>query len=225
MSSKTHRIASRIIQLARTIASAKPCTISQGWGPQRHANGENTARAIFLLHSANFLACELCQQVQALALALREADPQLPVVFLRLNETSVSQALSQLEREVGVPLVEKVGRRLRLTPAAEVLVEQATSRFKETREWAFKHALTREVAYASLGEEQLKELHTAAGLWLAKMAEDDSIVDIKTTREFAKLLQQHNQNVTVQTVPTGDHYESMINQGIPAGVEWIKQQR
>lgn len=41
--------AQRITQLARDIATAKPCAISQGWGPQRHANGENTARAIFLL--------------------------------------------------------------------------------------------------------------------------------------------------------------------------------
>lgn len=42
---------------------------------------------------------------------------------LHQSPSSVSQALSQLEREVGVPLLEKVGRRLRLTPAAEVLVE------------------------------------------------------------------------------------------------------
>lgn len=41
--------ASRIISLAREIAQAKPCMITQGWGPQRHANGENTARAIFTL--------------------------------------------------------------------------------------------------------------------------------------------------------------------------------
>lgn len=41
--------ARRIKQLARDIATAKPCAITQGWGPQRHANGENTARAIFLL--------------------------------------------------------------------------------------------------------------------------------------------------------------------------------
>lgn len=41
--------AQRIAQLARDIAGAKPCAISQGWGPQRHANGENSARAIFLL--------------------------------------------------------------------------------------------------------------------------------------------------------------------------------
>ncbi|MGI5951809.1 MAG: DMSO/selenate family reductase complex A subunit, partial [Brooklawnia sp.] len=38
-----------IIRLAREIGTAKPCAITQGWGPQRHANGENEARAIFLL--------------------------------------------------------------------------------------------------------------------------------------------------------------------------------
>ncbi len=41
--------APKIRQLARDIAGAKPCAITQGWGPQRHANGENAARAIFLL--------------------------------------------------------------------------------------------------------------------------------------------------------------------------------
>jgi DNA-binding transcriptional LysR family regulator len=42
---------------------------------------------------------------------------------LHQSPSSVSQALAQLEREVGVVLLEKVGRRVRLTPAAEVLVE------------------------------------------------------------------------------------------------------
>ncbi|GAB3494784.1 LysR family transcriptional regulator [Flexivirga sp.] len=42
---------------------------------------------------------------------------------LHLSPSSVSQQLSQLEREVGVPLLRKAGRRLELTPAAEVLVE------------------------------------------------------------------------------------------------------
>lgn len=41
--------AATITRLARDVATAKPCAITQGWGPQRHANGENTARAIFLL--------------------------------------------------------------------------------------------------------------------------------------------------------------------------------
>lgn len=38
--------ATRIRQLAREIASARACYICQGWGPQRHANGEQTVRAI-----------------------------------------------------------------------------------------------------------------------------------------------------------------------------------
>lgn len=36
----------RIRQLAREIAGARAGYIGQGWGPQRHANGEQTVRAI-----------------------------------------------------------------------------------------------------------------------------------------------------------------------------------
>jgi tetratricopeptide (TPR) repeat protein len=65
---------------------------------------------------------------------------------------------------------------LRTLASSEVLFEQAQSRFKDTREWAFKHALMREVAYASLGEDSLRSAHTRAGRWLAKMGEDDATV-------------------------------------------------
>jgi tetratricopeptide (TPR) repeat protein len=65
---------------------------------------------------------------------------------------------------------------MRALTSAEVIVEQVGSRFKDSREWAFKHALTREVAYASLGDDQLKDLHARAGQWLARMGEDDAIV-------------------------------------------------
>ncbi len=41
--------AERIVRLAREIGTAKPAYIAQGWGPQRHANGEQTARAICML--------------------------------------------------------------------------------------------------------------------------------------------------------------------------------
>lgn len=41
--------ANQIVALAREIANAKPCLIGQGLGPQRHANGENTVRAIHAL--------------------------------------------------------------------------------------------------------------------------------------------------------------------------------
>ena len=39
----------RIHQLALEIGRVKPAYIAQGWGPQRHANGEQTARAICML--------------------------------------------------------------------------------------------------------------------------------------------------------------------------------
>jgi anaerobic dimethyl sulfoxide reductase subunit A len=39
----------RIVKLAREIGTAKPAFIAQGWGPQRHANGEQAARAICML--------------------------------------------------------------------------------------------------------------------------------------------------------------------------------
>ncbi len=39
----------QIVKLAREIAAAKPCAIYQGKGPQRQANGEQTARAIAML--------------------------------------------------------------------------------------------------------------------------------------------------------------------------------
>lgn len=41
--------ASTIIKFARELATTKPANITQGWGPQRHANGENQARAIYTL--------------------------------------------------------------------------------------------------------------------------------------------------------------------------------
>ena len=41
--------AASIVRFAREVALAKPAAIVQGWGPQRHANGENSARAVFLL--------------------------------------------------------------------------------------------------------------------------------------------------------------------------------
>jgi tetratricopeptide (TPR) repeat protein len=65
---------------------------------------------------------------------------------------------------------------LRQLAAADLLVEQAESRLAGAREWAFKHALVRDVAYASLAEAQKKELHAGAGAWLTKMGEDAATI-------------------------------------------------
>src|SRR6185503_1836471 len=60
--------------------------------------------------------------------------------------------------------------------ATELLVEQPTSRFPGTREFLFKHALVRDVAYASAGDELQKQLHAAAAAWLDVMGEDAATV-------------------------------------------------
>ncbi|HEX7667320.1 MAG TPA: protein kinase [Polyangiaceae bacterium] len=65
---------------------------------------------------------------------------------------------------------------LRALAAADIIHEQASSRFKATREWAFKHAIMREVAYASLGDDSLRECHAQAGRWLGKVGEDDGTI-------------------------------------------------
>lgn len=53
-------------------------------------------------------------------------------------------------------------------------------------------------------------------------AEDDGNVDVEETEEFATRLQQKGRDVTLKIVPTGDHYDSMIDEGIPAAIQWLK---
>jgi hypothetical protein len=72
--------------------------------------------------------------------------------------------------------VDSAPRALKQLAAAELVVEQAESRLAGAREWAFKHALVRDVAYASLGEPQKKRLHALAGGWLSQMGEDAATV-------------------------------------------------
>jgi len=61
---------------------------------------------------------------------LRELDVRGTIAAvaaaLHQSPSSVSQQLSQLEKEVGVPLLRRVGRRLQLTPQAEILVQHTS---------------------------------------------------------------------------------------------------
>jgi acetyl esterase/lipase len=54
-------------------------------------------------------------------------------------------------------------------------------------------------------------------------AKDDSKVPLSTTERFVQQLRETNPRVTFQTVETGDHYDAMIDQGIPAGIRWLKE--
>jgi tetratricopeptide (TPR) repeat protein len=115
--------------------------------------------------SAPTIEAAIQVSLDALEEDVREASTKLSVFGMQVWDAGLTA--------LGVRSAAEVMRAL---TSAEVIVEQASSRFKDTREWAFKHALTREVAYASLGDDQLKELHARAGQWLAKMGEDDAIV-------------------------------------------------
>jgi dienelactone hydrolase len=56
-------------------------------------------------------------------------------------------------------------------------------------------------------------------------ADDDHTIPIVITRRFVELLKPTNSDVTFHTVPTGDHYRSMIKEGIPQGIKWLKSLR
>ena len=55
-------------------------------------------------------------------------------------------------------------------------------------------------------------------------AMDDSIIPIKQTYAYTKKLKQTNRKVTLKIVKRGEHYNSMILQGIPQAIKWLKIQ-
>lgn len=63
---------------------------------------------------------------------------------------------------------------LEVLARAEIVAPQRRSRFKGHEEWAFRHALLREAAYASLIPEDKTVAHRAAGLWLEEVGESDA---------------------------------------------------
>lgn len=53
-------------------------------------------------------------------------------------------------------------------------------------------------------------------------ADDDSIVKTEDVDAFAAQVTKTNRNVTYTKVSTGEHYESMIDQGIPPAIQWLR---
>ena len=54
-------------------------------------------------------------------------------------------------------------------------------------------------------------------------AKDDSVVSIEDTKIFVAELQKVNSNVTFIIAEKGDHYDSMIQEGIPKAIEWLSK--
>jgi serine/threonine protein kinase/tetratricopeptide (TPR) repeat protein len=59
---------------------------------------------------------------------------------------------------------------------AELVVERESARFPGTREFWFKHALVRDVAYHSLSDAMRADLHGLVGSWLAEVGEDAATI-------------------------------------------------
>ena len=56
-------------------------------------------------------------------------------------------------------------------------------------------------------------------------AAGDETVPVRDSRDFSSALKARGADVTYLEVPGGDHYESMIAEGIPAGIRWIKERK
>ncbi|WP_424210645.1 DMSO/selenate family reductase complex A subunit [Streptomyces sp. BI20] len=80
--------AATIVRLAREIGTARPVAITQGWGPQRHANGENQARAVFTL-----AAMTGCVGVPGGGTGLREGSWKLAMANPFVTENPVKTAI------------------------------------------------------------------------------------------------------------------------------------
>lgn len=53
---------------------------------------------------------------------------------------------------------------------------------------------------------------------------DDQNVSAASVEAFAKRIKASGSKVTFKTVPTGDHYDSMIQQGLPQAITWLNKQ-
>lgn len=56
-------------------------------------------------------------------------------------------------------------------------------------------------------------------------AKDDSNEPFATTQTFVNQLKRTSTKVTFSTVDQGDHYQPMIDQGIPRAIDWLNQQQ
>lgn len=54
-------------------------------------------------------------------------------------------------------------------------------------------------------------------------ANDDTTVPVAQSVRFAAAVQGSNARVKLTRAPNGGHYESMIRQGIPQGISWLKE--
>jgi dienelactone hydrolase len=97
-------------------------------------------------------------------------------------------------------------------------------------EGVFRDQVRRVSAFVPEAETLLTALNPAAPENEARLsvpvflftAEDDSVVPPRTTRATADRLRGLGKNVTFETVPSGDHFNAMVQEGVPRAIAWVK---
>lgn len=56
-------------------------------------------------------------------------------------------------------------------------------------------------------------------------ARDDSNVPFSDAEAFVAKLKTAGKSVTFETTPDGDHYQSMIDPGIPTAIAWLNAEK
>ena len=108
----------------------------------------------------------------AIQVSLDALEPAAYDALLRMS----ALGLAVWDKAVGALGVWDPAAALARLAEAELVVEREVSRFAGNRELWFKHALVRDVAYASLSESLRAELHARAANWLAEVGEDAATV-------------------------------------------------
>jgi len=66
---------------------------------------------------------------------------------------------------------------------------------------------------------QMGRLHCPTFLF---HADDDSVISIAETESFVEALKKTNPRVTFVRAERGDHYDSMIDEGVPQAIRWLR---
>ena len=147
-----------------------------------------------LVHQADGNALYLEELIRAEA-EHKDSDAPLPGTVLAMVETRLARLPRNARRVLRVASVfgevcwdgaliallegamgARVGDLLATLVEQEVLIARRDSRFPGERELAFRHALIREGAYASLTAEDRRLAHRLAGEWLEQRGEGDPMV-------------------------------------------------
>jgi hypothetical protein len=172
------------IRLPRLTARAAERLVSAVLGDD--APSETVARIIRLAEGNAFYIEELLRQVA-------QGSHELPESLLAMARARLAQLHPGARRvlraasafgerfwvgavQALLPDVADVGMELELLARQELLRRAEESRVAGEQEYAFRHALLREAAYATLTEEDRRAAHRRAGEWLGEQVDRDADV-------------------------------------------------